>query len=287
MSSPAPQPSRLLRRWLQSQSSASQALWQQAHGRTQRANLVSPLPPVTPPPAPASAGVPAVLPADEAIVPSQLTEPVVSQAEQLAILDQVVTEIEQSRAAVASAPVPAPIPTSVPVVAAPPEPAMQVDQPVAGVAAAPEPQVSVLDQALPQVVASLPTPAQLAPGGRAGAKESLAKAPVEQPTEFAMATPAETEPEPEIPPEVSEYLQHVQDHQNEVPQEVVIGPDQQLQLGTVPLAQPVVILPLTPDVEQQGAHKSPQFSVRWLVEWSRKIMRMFDGKVIYHQGKSG
>lgn len=92
----------------------------------------------------------------------------------------------------------------------------------------------------------------------------------------------EVERKMEIPPEVESYLQQVEDHKDTAPKEVVIADGSQ----TTPTdhqypAQPVVVLPITAEEEKSGAKKSPKFSIRWLVEWSQRLMKMFTGKVIY------
>lgn len=94
----------------------------------------------------------------------------------------------------------------------------------------------------------------------------------------------EQEPNPEIPPEVEHYLQRVEDNAQQAPEEIVLA-DGQLTMPTehnLP-AKPVVVLPITPEQEKQGAKENPKFSIRWLVEWSRKIMKIFVGKVIYRE----
>lgn len=92
----------------------------------------------------------------------------------------------------------------------------------------------------------------------------------------------ELERQMEIPPEVEGYLQQVEDHKDTAPKEVVIADGSQ----TAPAdhqypAQPVVVLPITAEEEKIGAKKSPKFSIRWLIEWSQRLMKMFTGKVIY------
>jgi len=117
-----------------------------------------------------------------------------------------------------------------------------------------------------------------------GGKEAVGSVSLEQIAIDAArgAQQVELEPTPEIPPEVESYLQKVEDNTNLAPPEVVIADGSQ----TSPVnhaypAQPVIVLPITPEEEAQGARKSPRFSIRWLVEWSRKIMKVFSGKVIY------
>jgi hypothetical protein len=133
------------------------------------------------------------------------------------------------------------------------------------------------------------TPTMSAPS-----KEAFVPATSQLVTEGATATnvvemaaslqPVEYEPAPEIPPEVSEYLSHVENHAQGEPQEIVIAEaQQQVPLATTYPKQTVIVLPITPDVEQQGKKKGPFNSVRWLVEWSYKLMKMFSGKIIYRE----
>lgn len=89
---------------------------------------------------------------------------------------------------------------------------------------------------------------------------------------------------PEISPEVESFLERVEDHQEQVPQEIVIADGAtQLPTTTHHPSQPVIVLSITPSVEKEGERKSPKFSVRWLVEWSHKIIKMFTGRVIYRE----
>lgn len=93
----------------------------------------------------------------------------------------------------------------------------------------------------------------------------------------------ESEPATEISPEIESYLKRV-DQQDSQPKEIIIADD----ISQVPdtsnyKAKPVIVLPITPEIEKQARFKSPQFSIKWLVEWSRKIMKVFTGKVIYRQ----
>ncbi len=94
----------------------------------------------------------------------------------------------------------------------------------------------------------------------------------------------EQEPNPELSPEVASFLEKAEQHQDQLPEEISIADEQ---VATTPprrtAKKPVVVLPITPEVEERGKRKSPAFSIRWLVEWSRKIMKMFHGDVIYRQ----
>ncbi len=92
----------------------------------------------------------------------------------------------------------------------------------------------------------------------------------------------EQEKNPELSPEVEGFINKVENNADQLPKEIVIADAIKNLPQNHPLPkQAVIILPITPDVEEEGAKKSPKFSVRWLVEWSRKVMKMFVGKVIY------
>lgn len=97
------------------------------------------------------------------------------------------------------------------------------------------------------------------------------------------AQAVEVEPTPEISPEVEAYVRKVQDDA-QTPQEIVIANN----IDAIPdtshhQKRPVIILPITPEIEKKARFKGPTFSIRWLVEWSKKIMKIFFGKVIYRQ----
>lgn len=146
-------------------------------------------------------------------------------------------------------------------------------------------QTGLLSQVVPQIIADKTnTLNPQYPVGSAGSKESVESVSLDQVAVDAArgAQQVELEPTPEIPPEVESYLQKVEDHEATAPKEIVIadGSNTQPTDHHYP-AQPVVVLPITPEEEKQGATKSPKFSIRWLVEWSRKIMKVFSGKVVY------
>lgn len=166
-----------------------------------------------------------------------------------------------------------------------PEPA---NEPTLATTPAPQsPDPTVLAAAIPTAVQQTPDP--LNPPGIIGgaAKEAIEPSPVtaEAPQVDALATGPinviEAEPSPEISPEVSAYLQKVEDNPGQIPQEVVIANPDVLAQPTQYLAQPVIILPITPEIEAQGARQPVTSSVRWLVTWSRKLMQIFTGRVVY------
>ncbi|MFZ1721870.1 MAG: hypothetical protein WAU07_05190 [Microgenomates group bacterium] len=93
----------------------------------------------------------------------------------------------------------------------------------------------------------------------------------------------EQEKNPEIPVEVESFLQHAEDHANQTPQEIVIADGSQPQSMKHLPKKPVFVLPITEETEKEGEKKNPRYSIRWLVEWSHKIIKMFTGKVIYRE----
>ncbi len=195
----------------------------------------------------------------------------VSVADKLNLFDQVLTETEHQAQARAQ---------------------VQVETPTEVVAAAPTPveptptPVAVAAQAIPLAVDQAVAEINQSYASRP-AKEAYPVAQAEQPTVEAGAGMQMVEVEPnlemEIPIEVEGFIQEVQEHQEQLPHEIVIA-DGSLQLNSPALPlKPVVVLPITPEVEEVGAKKSLGFSVRWLVEWSRKLMKMFNGAIIYRE----
>lgn len=109
--------------------------------------------------------------------------------------------------------------------------------------------------------------------------EGVSTASVEQ---GANVQVIEVEKSPELSPEVEKYLQEVHDDKDQAPKEIAIA-DEIANLPTQNqfVSEPVIVLPITPEVHQKGKRKSPKYSIRWLVEWSQKIIKMFAGKVVY------
>lgn len=91
----------------------------------------------------------------------------------------------------------------------------------------------------------------------------------------------ENERSPEMPPEVEGFLQKVEDNVDQIPQEVVIADLQTGQQVPRVMATPVIVLPITPQTEDEGKKKNAAYSIRWLIEWSWKMMKVFSGKVVY------
>lgn len=88
----------------------------------------------------------------------------------------------------------------------------------------------------------------------------------------------------ELPVEVESYLQKVEETQAQNLGEVVIADGTTTpSIAHPPVKKPVIILPITATEEKAGQKKPLHSSIRWLVEWSKKIMKMFTGEVIYKQ----
>lgn len=157
--------------------------------------------------------------------------------------------------------------------------------PQAAEATQPPEAASVLPQVIPAVVQQSTDTLNPAYAGPT-AKESLegvGSIDTQAPDASGGVQYVEQEHHAEIPVEVESFLQQVDDHHAQLPTEIVIAD------GTMPVPQPnfpthkVVVLPITPQIEEVGEKKNPSWSVKWLVEWSHKIMKMFTGDVIYRQ----
>lgn len=154
--------------------------------------------------------------------------------------------------------------------------------------AARQQNVGMVAQATPTAVdqAMYQQQVQLAQAsGGSSSKETVAAGPAVE--SGASIQYVENEPNPEISPEVSEYLQHAENHHKGDPQEVVIGEAQQdVPMATNMPKQSVVVLPITEEVDKKGGKKGPLHSIRWLVEWSRKLIKKFSGQIIYREVSS-
>lgn len=94
----------------------------------------------------------------------------------------------------------------------------------------------------------------------------------------------EYEPSPELPVEVESFLEKVEEQPDPSLAEVIVADGSTgTSAATAPVKKPVIILPITPEVEKEGKKKPLHWSIRWLVEWSHKIMKMFVGEVVYRQ----
>jgi hypothetical protein len=191
--------------------------------------------------------------------------------EQLDELEQVLAEVEAQRV-IDSAPT-----------ASVPETPIQ-EQPVLD--SVPDQSVDALAQMVPQV--ALQSTDTLNPQKPTGStfKEVAPAASIDAVVPDAMGSVqyVEQEPSPELSPEVESFLERVENQVQEHPQEIVIA-DGSTNVSTTTHhpSQPVIVLPITPEIEHAGKSKSPHWSIRWLVEWSQRIIKAFSGQVIYRQ----
>jgi hypothetical protein len=202
---------------------------------------------------------------------------VLNTQQKLEILDSVLTSVEEQTPA-SSSQVDASVAATASVPQVVPQQPIQVRQQNVGMVAQATPV------AVDQVVQHQQQLQAAQAGGTAG-KEALAAGTAASAVETGTAIQyVEQEQSPELSPEVAGYLQHVEDHTAQEPQELVVGEAQQQQpLPTNYQKQSVVVLPITPTMEKKGSRKGPLESIRWLVEWSRKLMKMFSGSIIYRE----
>lgn len=202
----------------------------------------------------------------------------ISTSQQLDVLEKVLQEVEQQQQAAVVQPV-APTPTQTLTQTL----AQTTPQIPRASQTPPAPQIADPVSAAWPLAVSQATDTLNQPQTITTAKESQASTPVEKPTAEAggQYQMVEVEPNPEIPVEVESYLQEVEDHQSQLPQEIVISGDSAQLMPPPKALRPVVVLPISSQTEDAGAKKNPKWSVRWLVEWSRRLMKMFSGKIVY------
>ena len=125
-------------------------------------------------------------------------------------------------------------------------------------------------------------PPSLQVGVRGGKERGAAVSPDVQVVDAAGSLASvEYEPTPEIPPEVEEYIKRVEEHADTLSEPIVVDGQQVGQVSHHHPTQPVVVLPITEEDEKKARFKSPRYSIRWLVEWSHKIIKKFVGRVVY------
>ncbi|MBP7875464.1 hypothetical protein KA012_00525 [Candidatus Woesebacteria bacterium] len=146
---------------------------------------------------------------------------------------------------------------------------------------------SVPPQALPQATEDLWQQAQ-PKGGVSGKEQANANWSIDTAVQESggKLTSVEAERSAEISPEVEKYLQRVERDQ-ESPAEELAKLIPTVLAPTEPAPTEVArVLPVTKQMAAIGHKKSPTFSVRWLVEWSDKLIKMFRGKAVYRKPDS-
>lgn len=102
--------------------------------------------------------------------------------------------------------------------------------------------------------------------------------------------PAENLATPEMN-ELSKELQEVSKETKEQREQAEIAAKQQeisnlAALSATPVAvsdKPVVVLPITEKSKEEAKFKSTKYSVRWLIEWCKKVAKIFSGAVVYKE----
>jgi len=86
--------------------------------------------------------------------------------------------------------------------------------------------------------------------------------------------------EPEIAPEhFSDYVQKVE--QNVTLNKPVVDDNGQVIVSNTLPDSVTIKLPLTDDQMQQALHLKVAYSLRWLAEWSKRLVKMMGGKFTY------
>lgn len=148
---------------------------------------------------------------------------------------------------------------------------------------------SVPPQAIPQATEHLWQQAQpVAPRGQTGKERAVKPWSLDAAVEEfgGMLTPVEQEKQPEISPELETYLQRIEDAQASPAAELAKLIPQVASSASAAPTEVVRVLPVSKAIAQEGRKKNPKFSIRWLVEWSDKVIKMFQGKTVYRPAES-
>jgi len=140
---------------------------------------------------------------------------------------------------------------------------------------------SPLAQAVPQIIDEMTDTLNTQVSTGSGSVERRQPSMDLAPELAGHAQMVDQEPSPEISPEVEGYLEAVENHVSELPEEIVIADGSIPSAAQNKTAKKVVVLPITEEEEKKGKHKSPAWSIKWLITWSQKIIKMFRGEVIY------
>lgn len=185
---------------------------------------------------------------------------VVQDDEKLRIFDSIIDEIEQKSA-----------------------------NPVDESAAASALFASVTPQALPQATEEMWQQAQPQPqGGQTGKERTAGTWSLDSAVQESggMLTAVEQEKQPEISPEVESYMQRVENTQESPAEELAKLIPTVVSASSPAQTEVVRVLPISKSSAVAGHAKSPKFSIRWLVEWSDKVIKMFQGKAVYRTSES-
>lgn len=122
------------------------------------------------------------------------------------------------------------------------------------------------------------------------ATEPRAESKVESNVEAGVEAPQEIISNPELA-ELSKEIKEVSKETKEQREQALIKEKQQEinNLATEAVApvavsnKPVVVLPITAKSKEEAKFKTTKYSVKWLVEWCKKIAKMFSGAVVYKE----
>lgn len=191
-------------------------------------------------------------------------------SQKIDIFSEVLDSIQSSSVSTASSPDSDQLQPQAQLQANPPNPQAQKIEP------------SVIDQALPQFIDRATDTLNPIHGATSAAKETVEGASSGASAyEVGPLQHVEVEKQPEIPVEVESYLSKVEDHAQDIVHEVVIADGTGEQADVQYPSRPVIVLPIDEEIEKKARFKGPKYSIKWLVEWSHKIIKMFAGKVIY------
>lgn len=257
---------RLFQQLMQGASSSTSSILQQATSPGQALQQAAPQQ--------TASDVPQAVPAQQAAAPQ------LSDAEKLALFESVLDEVEATQ------------PPQEPVAPAPTAAEFVEELPDAytdATAFAADAYQSELDatasfaQSVPMAVQEPTEEEQLTAQQTGGVrKESLEGARSGTVVEAAPSSAGvEVERSAEIPPEVESYIEEVIDHAEQQPQEIVIAEQVAPEPKAAPVSRTVKVLPLTKAQAELAKRKGPNFSVRWLYEFSDKIAKIFAGSVSY------
>lgn len=141
----------------------------------------------------------------------------------------------------------------------------------------------VFSQVLSDQVDQLAQSQQAVQQGFSSGKEQAPNTSSEMGYDVYTGQPVEIEHGAEISPEVEKFIEEIQDHDGQVPQEIVVADQTVTQPTGKYVAKPVIVLPMTESELIAGKKASPLMSKRWLAEWVEKIMKMFEGSVVYRE----
>lgn len=120
--------------------------------------------------------------------------------------------------------------------------------------------------------------------------ESNTEAKMDSNAESGAESPKEFVSNPELA-ELSKEIKEVSKETKEQREQALIKEKQQeinnlateATTSVVVSDKPVVVLPITAKSKEEAKFKTTKYSVKWLVEWCKKIAKMFSGAVVYKE----